>query len=369
MIEELNLTPEQVFAEGGSKLVLEAAEAEAKAFVPDVTTEAGRKAIASKAYQMARFKTRWDDAGKDYAEDLKKKTKVIDGERKKIREGVEALQDAIRKPLNEFEAREAARVQLIKEQLESLSAYQNLPVDCTAADIQGRIDAINGFNFNDWQEFESQAKTIKANTLTSLGEALERAKKAEAERAELERLRREAEERRVKEEQERIAREAAEKARKEAEDKAAKEAAEAARKAAEEKAEIERKAKEEQEARERAEREAAEAAARAKEAEEKAERDRIEAEERAKRDREAAEQEAKRRELAAAEAERQRIAAEQAEEKRQAEEREKDIEHRKAVNNAALKAIVEHSGITEEQAKKVVIAIASGMVPSVKVFY
>ena len=344
-------------------------EADAKSFTGDVTTPAGRKEIASKAYQLARIKTKWDDAGKDYAEDLKKKVKVIDGERKKIRDRLETIQDDIRKPLNDFEAREAARVQLIKEKLDALSGYINYPPDSSSADIQGRIDAVNGFNFTDWQEFEPQAQTIKANVLAGLADALERTKKAEAERAELERLRREAEERKAKDEKERIEKEAAEKARKEAEAKAAQEAAEAARKAAEEKAAIEAKAKAEQEARERAEREAAEAAARAKEAEEKAERDRIEAEERAKRDREAAEQEAKRRELAAAEAERQRIAAEQAEEKRQAEEREKDIEHRKAVNNAALKAIVEHSGITEEQAKKVVIAIASGMVPSVKVFY
>ena len=152
------------------------------------------------------------------------------------------------------------------------------------------------------------------------------------------------------------------------------------RKEAEEKAEAELIAKEKAEAEEReriakenaklkAEAEKREKAEKARRAKEEAEKKRIEAE----REKERKEAEAK---LAKERAEREKVEAEakakeEAEKKAKAdaEAREKDTAHRKKINNSALKAIVKSSGITEDQAKDVVKAIASGSVPNVAINY
>jgi colicin import membrane protein len=55
--------------------------------------------------------------------------------------------------------------------------------------------------------------------------------------------------------------------------------------------------------------------------------------------------------------------------KKKEDDRKANIEHRKTVNNAALNSLVEHCGITEEQAKKVVITIASGSISNVHIEY
>jgi hypothetical protein len=49
--------------------------------------------------------------------------------------------------------------------------------------------------------------------------------------------------------------------------------------------------------------------------------------------------------------------------------REKDKEHRKKINNAALQAIVKASGIKESEAQEIVTAIAQGKIENVQINY
>lgn len=124
---------------------------------------------------------------------------------------------------------------------------------------------------------------------------------------------------------------------------------------------------------EQAAKDAADKAARdAKEAQERAEREIAEA--KAEAARESARAEAwrvqKEQEIAErAEAERQEaIAAKEAEE---AEQRRRDADkaHRKMVNNSIVAELVECASITEDQAKKIVVHLASGLVPNVTLRY
>jgi hypothetical protein len=55
--------------------------------------------------------------------------------------------------------------------------------------------------------------------------------------------------------------------------------------------------------------------------------------------------------------------------KKKEDDRKANVEHRKTVNNAALQSLVEKCGLSEEQAKKVVIAIASGSISNVHIEY
>jgi hypothetical protein len=333
------LKTEVIFSEGGAELVLSKEKKAIEEIKLDVTTEKGRKEIASAAYSIAKIKTGYDNLGKKYAEDLKTKVKIIDGERKKIWDGLEDIQKTVRKPLTEFEQREEQRIALIKEHLEALKAYGVLIGDELASDIRGRIDAIKGFNFSDWQEFEQTANNIKDQIIELLTSRAVAADKIEAERAELKRLQ-ELEELRAKREHEsRIAAEAAEKAKKDADAKAA---IEKAKIEAEKQAAIDALAKVE------AEKKAAEL---------KAEQDRI-----------AAALEAERQKQAAIDAERAKVEAEKKATAEAEAKRLLDREHNSRINNDILSALVV-AGLSETEAKLAITAIAKGSIPHVKINY
>ena len=70
---------------------------------PDLSTDKGRKAIASLAYKVTRTKTAIDEAGKKLTEDKKKEIAAVDAERKAIREKLDALAAEVRKPLTDWE--------------------------------------------------------------------------------------------------------------------------------------------------------------------------------------------------------------------------------------------------------------------------
>lgn len=136
-----------------------------------------------------------------------------------------------------------------------------------------------------------------------------------------------------------------------------------ARRAEQERIERENRIREEGErrAKEDAERQVLEARL----ATERAEREKLEAEQRAAR----AEQEAAERVRQAAEQERQRIEAEERKRQEEDAKRQADVEHRRAVNREVLADLVAHAGVTEDEAKKIVAAIATGKVKNVIIQY
>jgi len=316
-------------------------EAEARAHAPDVSTKKGRDAIASLAHKVARSKTALDAAGKDLNADLRERINVVDTERRKIRDRLDALKSEVRKPLDEWEAAEAARVDALQARLERLrNAHAALVDGGTSDQIAAMLARVEVVAIDDtWGEFTADAARFKDQAIATLRDMRDRAQKREAEAAELGRLRAEA-----------AAREEAERQRLEAE------RAEQARIAAE-KAEAERQARIERETQEAAHRAAQEAEARAKA---EAERQAQEAAER-----EAALQrqlaEAKAREERAAQAERDRIAAERKAEEDARAKREADAAHRESVLSEIREAL---AAIPRESIPQ---ALLDGRIPHVKV--
>lgn len=295
--------------------ILQKVEREVMSFVPDVSTVKGRKEIASLAYRVSQTKSYLDGLGKDLVAELKEVPKLIDANRKTVRDRLDVLRDKARQPVTDWEAEQ----ERIKAEEEARIATEKL-----AAQIES--DHEIALLLND--KFDRDAAEAKA----------------------------EAERQRAAHEEE-IRRQAAEQARIEAEQAAQREREAAAKRetdlqAAKEKAEADAKA-----AQERAEREA-------REAKERAERQAQEAREKAEREKQAA-IEAEQRKAREAEA------ARLAEEKRIADEaaaRAADVAHRKAVNNKALADLVA-VGLTEEQARTVIKAIAKGEVTSIRIAY
>ncbi len=297
--------------------IIEAIEKEARSLVPDVSTRKGRDAIASMAHKVARSKTYIDNAGKDLVAELKALPKQIDESRRIVRERLDALKDEVRKPLTDWENAELARKDALQQRLADLRSLADV-IDgvgnyLPSVEIQQRIESAKAVSLDDsWQEVAAEAGVAKDSTIQQLESALIVAKQREHEAAELERLRKEAEEKARLEREENIRREAEEKAR----------------------AEL-------------------------------AERQRIEAEQRAELEKAAA-VEAER--LKAKQAEDARLA----EEKRKADEqakREADVKHRKTVGTNIVNALTSHTSLTREQAIEVLTALKDDLIPCAKIHY
>jgi hypothetical protein len=296
--------------------ILAKVEREVMSFVPDVTTAKGRKEIASLAYRVSQTKSYLDGLGKDLVAELKEVPKLIDANRKTVRDRLDVLRDKARQPVTDWEAEQ----ERIKAEEEARIAAEKL-----AAQIEAEHEIALLLN----EKFDRDAAEAKA----------------------------EAERQRIAHEEE-IKRQAVEQARIEAEQKAQQEREAAARreadlKAAKDKAEADAKA-----AQERAEREAREAQERtarlAQEAREQAEREKQEA------------IEAEQRKARAAED------ARLAEEKRIADEaaaRAANEAHRKTIGTAVVNALMGHAGLTRVQAIDVLMQIKDGNIPHTSITY
>ena len=301
---------------------------EVEQFQPDISTEKGRKAIASLARKVASSKARLEDYGKNLSADIKIKARDIDAERKRMREALDELRDQARKPLTDYEAAVAAREEAHEQALKDVVELSNVPFGADVAEIERRIATLDEFALRPWEEFAERFSVANDAVSMRLTNILAETRIQEAERVAFKKL-----------EAERIVREA--------------------------------KEREAQQAKEQAERDVRVA----REATEKAERESAEREAKAKRDTEAAEARAAKAEQDAKDAAERAVAAEQkraadakAAEAAAAKARENDKAHKAEVHSNALGALVA-LGLSDAHAKAVVTAIAKDQIPNVRMVY
>lgn len=341
-------------------------KADVEATPIDLATKKGRDAIASVAAKVRSEKASIDKDRLRLTAEWRNMTAQVNGAWNGIKEQMDALAIAARKPLTEWEQAEKERNDRADAIIDQLKRAAMVGLDETAADVRERGMAVYQLTLDPalFGDKLDTAQKAKGDAVDTLKAALTRLTREEEERAELQRLRDEAA---ARAEADRLAAEQAETERLEAArieaerlatERAAQEAAERAqreqeRQIAAQQAEAERI--------ERAKVEAAEQAARKAQEAAKAEQD--------ARDREHA------RQLAEAQAERDRIAAQ--EKARIAEQeaaaaaqakRDADQAHRTSVMRAAKEAIMT-CGADEETAKKIVLLIRAGDVPNVSLVF
>lgn len=284
--------------------------------VPDVTTAKGRARIASLAASSSRSKTAIEKPGREYLRHLKEQPKIIEAELRRFVIECDEIRDETRRPLTEWEAEQ----ERLRQEAEAKKKAEEL-----AAEIE-----------------------VAHEMALLMNDAFDRDAKAKAD--EVERLR--------KAHEEFIAQQAAEKAKREVEEKAKRDI-----EAAEQR---ERDAKL---AQERAEQTTKDAAA-------KAERDAKELAERVEREKQetiAAEQRKAQEEADRIKREvQQKEDARLAEEKRVADEaaaRAANEAHRKTVGTAVVNGLIEHAGLTREQAIATLCAIKDSKIPHTNIHY
>lgn len=291
---------------------------EIDAFTPDISSAAGRKAVASMAYKVAQTKTYLESVGKALADEQKEIPKKIDACRKQVRDTLDQWRDEVRKPLTDWEAAEDARVKAHTDAITVLNELSRTAPGRDSAGLKESLAQVQAVVIGPaCEEFEADYARAKEAARSSLIEELTRAEIRESEAAELARLRADAAARAETDRIAAIQREAAEKATRDAEAAAQKKLDDAA-----------------------AETKAAEARATAA-------------------TQAAAETEA--RLAREAEATRAREAAD-------AEAREANKRHCAAINRKAVAALVK-GGMTEKAAMQAVTLIAQKKIPAITITY
>ncbi|WP_460143127.1 hypothetical protein [Pseudomonas sp. S3_B08] len=365
-----------IYVAGGLGQFFDAVAAEVTAEVPDLTTRKGRERIASLAAKVSKSKTAVEKPGRDYLKRLKEMPKIVEAELREFVNKMDALRDATRQPLTDWEQAEIARTDAhvdAIQQIKDLAIFEIAPTSAHLANIIADLELLE--IGDSWEEFLAEAAQVKDQTLIKLRALHAERARYEAEQAELIRLRAEAEAQAQRDRDAQIAREAEERTRREAEQRAQAERDAAARREQEllDQAAAAQRAAEQaaREAEAQAERQRLQLEQQAEQARlvaEQAEANRIAAEQRAEQERQAA---AKRAEQAAEQAradERRRADAAAAEILRQQEAREQDEAHRRAINRAALEAFIA-GGMPEECAKQAITLIAQRKIPAISISY
>lgn len=183
--------------EGGVAPILARVREEIDAFsVPDVSTDKGRKAIASFAHKVVRSKTYLDGVGKQLADEQKEIPKKIDAARRLVRETLDAWRDEIRRPLTEWEEAEQARVERHEAGVQALKDAAEAGTDWMRIDpasLRETLAMVERCEIGDrWEEFAGSAALAKDAAIVSLRAGIASRAQYDAEQAELARLRAEA---------------------------------------------------------------------------------------------------------------------------------------------------------------------------------
>jgi len=380
VIEETKVI--EVFsADNGLDSIIQQAREAVSEFEHDISTAAGRKRTASLANKVAKLKVKLDTMGKESTADLKAKAKLVDGNRKSMRDELDALKVEARKPLTDWEE-DQARIEAENKFLAEWDAAiaKNVAFDTAVAHelevahMEALLDNI-AFDKAADEAKEAERLRIEAEEKARV-EREEKMKRHAAEQARLEA------ERKAKEEADRLIREKQEaEAKAEAQRQAAIQAeidAENARLEAERQKELAEQQRLDDER--RLEQQRKEAAAKAKLEAEQAELRRIEQEKEAKRQAELAEQRriaeakaAEEKRLADIEAARQSEIRRQQEEaarvKQEQEQREANKRHVGNIRKQAKEALMANANLTEQQAKDVVLAISKGLIANCQINY
>lgn len=302
--------------------------------IGDISTEKGRKELASRARKIANQKNDIKRAADLLKEDHQKVIKEINTESKRIWDEMESIQHEVRKPLTDWENIEKERVAAHEKTLAKIASLCAIPPDSALEVYEQNLRHLDDAELLEFEEFRFRAEAAIKQSRDYLVAAHARRTKEIADAAELAELRRKQAEQEQKDREDRIASEAAAKAKADAESKALADAKVAQDKADAEKAEIEARAK-------------------------KAEADKLAAEQKAKADAEAA-----------AKAERDKIQREKEAEEKAAADRESNKVHKAKINNEILSALTALDAVlTDDAAKSIITAIAQGKIPHVKISY
>ena len=141
-----------------------------ESFEHDMSTKAGRARTASLAHKVAQFKVKLDKLGKDLVSERKAQIKLVDDNRRKMRDELDRLKTEARKPLNEWEEDEGLRIDNIKGRITNLHDLLNFDFANDLSTLEERLNAAESQVIDSsYMEFETQAHKVKEKVVSQLG--------------------------------------------------------------------------------------------------------------------------------------------------------------------------------------------------------
>lgn len=105
LIEEITeANAPAIYGHSGLDQFYEKVKAQVCGEVPDLTTEKGRKRIASLSGKVSSSKTAVEKPGREYLKRLKDLPKTIEKELREFVDKMDSLRDEVRRPLTEWDA-------------------------------------------------------------------------------------------------------------------------------------------------------------------------------------------------------------------------------------------------------------------------
>lgn len=162
----------------------------------DYGTAAGRKDARSLAYRVAQSKSAIDNKGKELNADMAAAIAKVNTNKKVAIDRLQALQDKIKKPAEDWDAAEKARKDALLLRVQGIASTR-LSIKSTADDLEHRMTELRALVIDDsWEEFRDAAMDRRREELERLGAYLEVARQREEnERQRLENERKAAEDR------------------------------------------------------------------------------------------------------------------------------------------------------------------------------
>lgn len=146
-------------------------------YVPDssvnLSTDKGRKAVASRAHKVSKIKTQLVKIGKDSVSDLKAQVSKVNQGIKFVEENLNSLRDSTKAPLTawleEQERIEKERVEKIKSRIQGIYEMAALLGNETIEEVSSLLEAISNIDCSDgFEEFTADALKAVSETKQSL---------------------------------------------------------------------------------------------------------------------------------------------------------------------------------------------------------
>lgn len=168
----------------------------------DVSTATSRDEIARTGKKLKTAINKLDKIGKDTVTALKEKPKLIDANRKKMRDAIDTRRLEILEPLEAWDQQQRERCETINQQIDHIKQLAVIEHGESSDSISVKLEEVNSFTIDSefFGEFSGMAAQAKHESMISLKDSLEKAVKYEAEQKELAELRAEQEKRKAEQE-------------------------------------------------------------------------------------------------------------------------------------------------------------------------
>ena len=158
IIEQVELTPLIVLQdEKKAEELFKAIKAEVAAFVYDLTTDKGRKAVASLARKIASTRTAIDTARLARTKEWRESIAAVNERGKKVEEVLSDIQDAARKPLTDWEDAKARLQALYDSHMQTMKTVRTVFDGTPESEITRRINVVTRLDFSGFEGSDLEA--------------------------------------------------------------------------------------------------------------------------------------------------------------------------------------------------------------------